>query len=88
MQVHSYGVDQFVTIILNDNTIKELQISQDDATYEIELPSDLIENGKNKIMFQLSEQTLSPKELGLSEDSRSLGLGFENLEIVSKGKNQ
>lgn len=44
------------------------------------IPQDIAPKGKISIRFEI-DNPQSPKELGVSEDSRKLGLGFKSLRL-------
>jgi hypothetical protein len=72
---------QRVEVLLNDHRIASLTLS--DATpkdFEIELPVSALRN-QNVLMFRLPDAA-SPQSLGVSEDTRLLGISVYWMEIV------
>lgn len=49
-------------------------------TKQITIPIEYIEEGKLTLKFELPD-AISPKEIGMSEDARTLGLAMRSLKI-------
>lgn len=85
MQLGSFAYDQVVDIYLNGECIYTINVSPEKKDYLLELPQELIEHSENRIKFVLSEETASPAQWLHADDDRNLGLGFEELTIVTGG---
>ncbi len=85
MQLGSFAYDQVVDIYLNGECIYTINVSPEKKDYLLELPQELIEHSENRIKFVLSEETTSPAQWLHADDDRNLGLGFEELTIVTGG---
>lgn len=68
--------EQLVVVKANDNEIDTWVIDKEGfVEYETIIPKALLNDQLLKISFEIANAT-SPKKLGLSEDSRNLGLAF------------
>lgn len=85
MRLGSFAYDQVVDIYLNGECIYTINVSPEKKDCLLELPQELIEHSENRIKFVLSEETTSPAQWLHADDDRNLGLGFEELTIVTGG---
>lgn len=80
-----------VTVLVNDHPLHTFEYSYprdtNDSLRSVTIPSNLLAKSKGvlKIDFQVSNP-VSPSSLGLSTDSRTLGLGLAWLEVINHPK--
>ena len=73
---------QRIRISLNNSSIGEWNLSQNAyEQYEISLPKKYIDDKLIRIMFEIPDAA-SPKELGVGNDFRQLGVCFKSLKII------
>ena len=72
-------VEQNVEVYINSQLIDTLKITEDNV-YSVAIDSAVIESGDMHIRF-IMDSVISPKELGISEDDRTLGLFFRRMWI-------
>ena len=81
LRVGAFAGTQAVSLVLNGQSIAELNISTPDY-HSLRLDSSQLRLGKNTLEF-LIPQAISPMELGQSaSDSRVLGVSFEYLRVA------
>lgn len=75
-------MNQGIEILLNDNKIGTFSFSKDYdfRQYSLEFGEDLLKKDVNILKFKY-KYSISPKELGISEDARRLSVLFKNLII-------
>ncbi|MGN0639066.1 MAG: hypothetical protein ACI4J0_11900 [Huintestinicola sp.] len=73
---------QNVTIYANGKKV-ESYIAEDDQTKTVLIPADCIKDGVLDLIFELPD-AISPKELGKSDDGRTLALYFKTITISEK----
>lgn len=75
----SFNGKQHVVLYANDKKIAEYDHNGEE-TKEVTIPAECIGDGELNLRFELPDAK-SPKELGMSEDDRTLGLAMEKLVI-------
>lgn len=75
----SFNGKQHVILYANDKKIAEYDHNGEE-TKEVTIPAECIGDGELNLRFELPDAK-SPKELGMSEDDRTLGLAMEKLVI-------
>ncbi|PIQ71896.1 hypothetical protein COV87_00770 [Candidatus Roizmanbacteria bacterium CG11_big_fil_rev_8_21_14_0_20_37_16] len=71
---------QRVLIYVNKNEVGEW-FAQESGEYKMTIPKNLIDKKEFYLSFVLPEATKSPKELGIGEDIRKLGIAINYLEL-------
>ncbi len=70
---------QHLIVSCQDQILYDKEITDRKEIITFKIPKELV-NGNVEVKFQIPS-AISPKELGWSEDTRTLGLGFESLEF-------
>lgn len=86
LNADSYGIDKRAEILFNGTAIGTIVLAgarpnRQLQDYTISIPAGLVNETVNTIEFRLDGEELSPKDLGLSDDARNLGIGIANLSI-------
>lgn len=69
-----------VKVVIDGKEVGELRFHGDVKEVRFDIPSDAIADGDIKIEFMVPKP-LSPKDVGLSDDPRKLGLGLHWLRL-------
>ncbi len=77
----SYGQEQEIQVFLNDEWIGTYIMGLSWNDYMIPLPQEKLLPNRNKIMFQMSKDLISPESIGEDGGNRKLGLGFQSIYI-------
>lgn len=70
-----------VSVYINNKNIGEFVATNSSKEYRILIPEDSFETNDATISFYMPEAVKTPKDLGLGNDTRKLGLAFEYLTI-------
>ena len=78
-------VEQNVAILANDELLTNWHFAKGQSAPDTTLNifADKIKDGKLKLTFKF-EDPMGPKDLGLSNDSRKLGIGFKSMTIKTQ----
>lgn len=71
---------QVVDIFANDQHIAGYKLCENKATLKLIIPATLLDNGVLNLKFCIKKPQ-SPKEVGISSDSRKLAIGFTKMTI-------
>jgi hypothetical protein len=73
---------QPVEVFVNGQKLAEWQVGGDAAGYNVPIPADTVKRGsKLEVEFRIPK-AMSPKSVGLGEDSRVLGICLLSLELA------
>ncbi len=75
------GERQVIEVWANGDLVERLILTGGMETHRIRLPAAVMLEGYNEIVLRY-EQTASPRELGISEDPRRLGVQYDTLSLV------
>jgi len=81
--VTSKNPEQTANVFINEESVGRIKIelsTQFPKEYVFEIPD--VNNNNFTVRFEIDQPT-SPESIGISEDARSLGLGFISMELVS-----
>ncbi len=73
---------QHAAVLLNNIKIGEIIINANERsprTFVFDIPPDLIKFGEISVLKFLIDNPVSPKSVGINDDTRLLGLGFESI---------
>lgn len=79
MMYDTFNGSQNVTVYANGEKLEEF-MAQGEETKEINIPASCIKDGALQLTFELPD-AVSPKELGQSEDARTIALYFQSISI-------
>ncbi len=70
------------TVVIDEKTVGDIVLdnAKPGGEFTFKIPDEALEDGSIKLDFLIADPK-SPKELGLGNDSRKLGLGFRSLRI-------
>jgi hypothetical protein len=79
-----HGEGQGVSVAVNEKALDTWHFDDDEVTHRsVEIPADVVELGFDlKVVFNIT-YPCSPRELGLSDDRRMLGVGLHLVRLVS-----
>lgn len=81
-KIGTYNGPKNVELYVNDNYVSTIVFSEEPKDYSIIIPIQYImDSSYINIKFKIIDELVSPQELGVSEDSRKLGLGLYNISI-------
>lgn len=75
MMVNSFG-EQKIKIKINGQHVKDIYLkSSMNKFIVVDIPKNECKNGRNRVLLEIPNAK-SPKELGMDEDTRALGVGL------------
>lgn len=87
--LHGFVTDknrtQNVTLFLNQHKLGKISIEykkENPNEFTFNIPPSAVQSGKiNRLSFNINTPLLSPKDLGINQDTRLLGLSFSGIQI-------
>lgn len=80
----SFAKAQDLTVCFNGHEIGKADLGTEAGDFSFSIPAKYILPEKNTVSFMLGNETTSPKEQGISEDTRDIGMGFYSLELAGE----
>ena len=82
LELNAFNNLKKVEFYVNENFISTITVKNSVSTYKVKIPHEFMYNSKFvNLSFKITDELLSPKDLGMSEDIRKLGIGIYSIII-------